>query len=452
MHQISDKQGARNPISTGQLLLFNLVIVLFFLALCFLAGEMFLRVLKADALKARIAELESRQQTAAELLTKPLSDRLGFLKRHPYYGFTCTPLWEGTISIQAPTRVAIDRYGFRNGSLDWQNLPDEDLVIGLFGGSALFGHGIIDNENTISAQLERILRKTYGDRVHVVNLALPAWHQPQQFLAFSRVIDFLDLAIVCDGFNEITIPYWNLYRYDDQNLLIPPDFPAYFVYKTFLDADRPELPLERIALLQYESRYRPDSLKARSALYNWLRYARNDSRRHRLDSIGEESHGKATEEKGAPGSPEEQRLFEQMIEYGADDWARYSRQMDALAEQRSLPILHALQPFRYTIPDVPLREKNLPALPWARLFFEADHPSRRYAILRERARKAYGESGFRQGLVAYYDLSDVLPPDDEYWADFVHPTQEGGLRLAEEIYSILRASGLLDDTAVPSQE
>jgi hypothetical protein len=157
---------------------------------------------------------------------------------HPYFGFVCTPNSVLDFSAQVPGEfghralAVIDQNGFRNIDFPLAK-PDDEIWIGIFGGSVAFSVPATDNEHTIAGYLEGILNGSEfreaifpKRRVRVLNYALPGGQQPQQLLIYLFNRKLLDGVITFDGVNEVVIPaYYNAGA-------VPPTFP----YRPYYEA------------------------------------------------------------------------------------------------------------------------------------------------------------------------------------------------------------------------
>lgn len=97
-------------------------------------------------------------------------------------------------------RRNINNYGFS----EYQNFPylkrSDEFVIGIFGGSVAES---LANQMSGSTKLKS-LDAHFGKKIVILNMALSAGKQPQQYFISSYFSNTIDLAINLDGLNEIT--------------------------------------------------------------------------------------------------------------------------------------------------------------------------------------------------------------------------------------------------------
>src|SRR5215475_6701286 len=145
---------------------------------------------------------------------------------HPYFGFVCRPNSRidfsevMSVKLNRPAIAHIDAWGFRNQNVPVQK-PENEIWIGLFGGSVAFSVASSSDETTIAKYLEVALtaRAQVRKKIRVLNFALPGGQQPQQFVIYSMKTAILDGVITFDGINEVVVP-----AHYNRNA-IPPDFP-----------------------------------------------------------------------------------------------------------------------------------------------------------------------------------------------------------------------------------
>lgn len=96
-----------------------------------------------------------------------------------------------------------DKQGFiHNGDKSRVITPDQ-FTIFIFGGSTVAGHGSSCNNRTISAYLEKILRKKYP-LIQVINAGVAGYFSAQEFRKFANEVIFYDpdIVIFIDGVND----------------------------------------------------------------------------------------------------------------------------------------------------------------------------------------------------------------------------------------------------------
>lgn len=107
---------------------------------------------------------------------------------HPFFGHTLSP------------QRGSNNLGF-NSEIDYPyKASNDEFVLGVFGGSV--AQGLASYLNTqLSKESLNVCKKT--KRVKVLNFALGAYKQPQQFSVFHTFADQVDMAINLDGNNDI---------------------------------------------------------------------------------------------------------------------------------------------------------------------------------------------------------------------------------------------------------
>lgn len=97
----------------------------------------------------------------------------------------------------------INSLGFR--TYEFEDKTNEEIRIAILGGSAAFGCGASSNENTISGNLENILKKKYKKNIRIFNLAQINSFQTQDILTINFFFEKIrpDLVIFYNGWNEI---------------------------------------------------------------------------------------------------------------------------------------------------------------------------------------------------------------------------------------------------------
>lgn len=406
-----------------------------------LAGaELSARILLGnEALRHRDA-LRARRETARALLHEATpQSATGAIRLHPYYGYTMMPGYRGNLELDHFTRCHIDRYGFRNATRDYARAPDDTLVVGLFGGSAVFGDGLHSEAATLAGQLEAALTQRLRRPVWVLNFGIPGWQHPQQFFAIARTVEHLDLIVTCDGFNEIILPYIN--RYEEEGRSFPMDFPNRHLYlPLFANA---AMPYAAIRQLESDAAYDPDSIAAHFVLVNWMRHRMV---RRRWAQIAEEQRERAEIAEGntpdAPAIPRER--FERTASYGVAQWVRYAHMIDAVAAQHEIAALHIVQPFRYAAADATVNRRVVGPRPWAQVFFLEPHPSHWYSLLRRAAADAYADAPSSGALL---DYSEQVPYASENWLDFVHLSAESTQNVAQGLADHIVEHRMLDSMA-----
>ncbi len=133
----------------------------------------------------RVRYLDAREQIA---------DRDAELIGIPYLNYALNP-----------ARDDVNARGFRGQDVAIPK-PEGVFRIVALGGSTTYGHALTA-DGAYPAQLQRLLRETYGDRVEVVNLGVPGYFSLDSLvnLATRGVALEPDVVIVYDGVNDAAL-------------------------------------------------------------------------------------------------------------------------------------------------------------------------------------------------------------------------------------------------------
>lgn len=161
------------------------------------AGVIFLRGqgLDGDAIrreKAAIYELLPTLQYVGEKADPSVLNRPREL--HPFFGFVLK-------RDQPPG----NNHGFWN-DVDFPYVPtDDELVVGVFGGSVAVQVAFNPAGRSVLEERFAALGAQRGFKsARVLALGESGWRQPQSFNAFCYYLNMVDVAVVVDGFNEVT--------------------------------------------------------------------------------------------------------------------------------------------------------------------------------------------------------------------------------------------------------
>ena len=124
-------------------------------------------------------------------------------KRFPFFGF-------------------VTRRGNNFGMVTPTDLPLEkrkkDYVIGILGGSVAGAVGDRMLTGDFARRLQKVVPELKSKNIILVNMAVAAYRQPQQFFVFSYFLESLDAVIQVDGWNEAWVTGGKQF---------PIDFPAF---------------------------------------------------------------------------------------------------------------------------------------------------------------------------------------------------------------------------------
>ncbi len=418
-------------------LLTRIVIFIIVTVAATFGADIFIGLIFKESLRRNVDEMTKSKTAAQRLLASQTNQATQKVCRiHPFFGHTMqTKLDAAPLGWHLET----DQNGFRNSrEFDVNNVPDDVIVIGLFGGSAAFGWEVDGNQDTLASHLEELFnsRSKSNTKFRIVNLGIPGWHYPQQFFLISRIIQHLDGIITYDGFNEIMVPLGNTLAYQTA---LPPDFPSGLFYLPIFQKQTTEQILALYGLLMFEANYDPKSLLAHSAIYNKLRYMHWDKERNRVAKIVQlgTSVGSETSSIEAKTFATDPQSYEEIVKFGIDEHAKYSQLVDLIAKQYNIPVLHVLQPFHYADPDNPFDPTMVPT--YSRLAFANGHPSVHYSKLRERFAELAKQAD-PDNSIGYLDLSDALKENRNNWIDLIHPSAKGNRVAAEKIIDFIESS------------
>ena len=125
---------------------------------------------------------------------------------HPYVGFTYDPNFDPEGMLQYHT-VPVSDWGFLDDKPPLQARSDEQVVVGIFGGSVAFWFSV-QGVGALAEELEKV-PEFQGKRLVPVRLALGAFKQPQQLLTLSYLLALgghFDVVVNLDGLNEAALP------------------------------------------------------------------------------------------------------------------------------------------------------------------------------------------------------------------------------------------------------
>jgi len=327
-----------------------------------------------------------------------------------------------SVKLNRPAIAHIDAWGFRNRNVPVQK-PENEIWIGLFGGSVAFSVASSSDETTIAKYLEVALtaRAQVRKKIRVLNFALPGGQQPQQFVIYSMKTAILDGVITFDGINEVVVP-----AHYNRNA-IPPDFP----YRPFYEAFFAHGITDEQRALQWLVENEERQLEETSGLRRLI------TKRNRLRRIADlNARLRAT---ASPAEVEMRSVFPTMatadrgalVHAGADNWCHCLRAMHSLAKTAGADALYILQP-------VPERGKRLTLSESCHLEEQPDVIEIRAlgydALCRRR------EVVMRDGLRCV-DFANVFAEhDEELYVDLIHFNDEGCRLVAERMAGEIIAS------------
>nr|BDT29790.1 SGNH/GDSL hydrolase family protein [Bacteriovorax sp. HI3] len=185
---------------------YSVFIVLIVTASLELASQIYIHNYRRDLLRQSY-----QQENPTEF--KRIKDWHGNFKRSPFFGY-------------------VTKYGNNYGFSSSEDYPlakdDNTFVIAVLGGSVAdyFVRHIVANERLTDRLKEHVpaLKNKY---IRFMNLAIPGYKQPQQFIALSYFVEHIDMVIQLDGWNEVwsrtsgaypmDYPTFSEFLYDDES-------------------------------------------------------------------------------------------------------------------------------------------------------------------------------------------------------------------------------------------
>lgn len=327
---------------------------------------------------------------------------------HPFIGYVANPVGHPRVGEPGFSRQAAD-YGFPLNRVDlFRDVDDEEVVIGVFGGS--FAANLAAGGTRLAGDLRQDLQRYPGKKLTVMSFAIAGHKQPQQLMALNYLLALgvhLDVAINLDGFNEIALPAVTN---------VPKGYFAFYPRGWLLMVEDLDQDLRRTAgELTYLRRRRAE----RAAFFSRppLSYSMTaglvwtimDAPLTRRISTAE----RALEEQRTPSGDYQARGPHQ--EYASDAamfadlvafWKRSSRAMDGVCRRYGIEYHHFLQPNQYFPGSKPLSAEE------RRIAWDDQHPykpavEQAYPLL-----VAAGEELRREG-VAFHDLTMVFAETTE---------------------------------------
>lgn len=344
---------------------------------------------------------------------------------HPYLGFVLNP------AFKVDWRD-VDAQGFmhRPGEVD-PPAGTPRFVLGLFGGSVAGGL-CMRGRDDILAELRRSPR-LQGKTIVVRCFAMGGYKQPQQLMALSYALSLgytFDLVVDVDGVNEATLPI-----HDNLSQGVNPFYPRGW---STMVAGAPSVEalktVGRIAAAKDERLQRSRLCASRPLAWSpschllWTALDRRLAHRIYEGERALASLAPAEQTFVARGPAFAGQPRPQVCRQLADEWARSSTLMNALARDRGTLFLHFLQPNQYLPGSKPMgRQERLVAV-------DPAHP---YKPAIEDCYPVFVEAG--QGLAAhgvpFHDLTQLFAghPEPLYDDTCCHYNDEGYRLVAQAI-------------------
>ena len=365
---------------------------------------------------------------------EPLAGARAFKRvPHPFTGW-----------VDSPSLPDHNIFGLVSEIEDYRQLPEEDFVVAITGGSVALGM-VRKARSALVSRLERLQPGLQG-RIEVLNLSLGGFKQPQQLFLAQQFLLLgvpIDVLVNVDGFNEIALGSRSAKRGSH------PIFPNEFYWSTTLDLAGRQLTEEQILLAAGGLRARRQAHRLRSALQESSRLAcsqlvlavsgaylmRLESRAVAAqEALYDSSSAKRAEVIQSLGDPCLETR-EGCFELIADIWVDTSTTLDSICDQFGLLYLHVLQPNQYFEGSKELTEDEL-SLAW-----DPEHPWSQaarsgYPLLVDR-----GLALQRRG-VDFHDMTELFADQLEtiYSDSCCHYNDRGYRLLAEAIAEKISAA------------
>ncbi len=413
-------------------LLVNLVVLTFSLLLAVVLLEVAIRSLGLFGAERQAAA--EAVEAAAEHQEKDETEGLepsAHWVIHPYRGVSPRP--------KGPTDVPGKNYnvlGIHSQEEDPRLLPEDELVVGVFGGSVARGLAL-----TSHWAIKEAIEATLGTEqtIRVINFGVSGYKQPQQVTLLSELVLLgtpLDVVINVDGFNEVVLARANALKARH------PLYPDYDFWVSALGTATGSLTDKQIQLQArtLEQRARFIELGEALAASPWKGLA-----------AVETVFGWRALEASSNAMLAEQEMRRLPIRKLEDDlwhlddpclvdadtcwdlyyqiWQRSSRMMAQIAEHGGARYFHVLQPNQYVEGSkTELHEQELqvawqPNHPWSRWARDG------YTGLRDAGRELAAEGEHYLDATQIYRSSK----DMDYGDSCCHMTHEGYRKLAVKI-------------------
>ena len=365
---------------------------------------------------------------AAGLNPDPRNLAPGYRVAHPYLGFALNPEHESA-PHRAYRGIPISEHGFIDDGPAVVSRSDDEVVLGVFGGSVAFFVSI-DGLEALAAELRKSPALA-NKKLRVVRVTQGAYKQPQQLLALNYLLALgahFDVVVNLDGFNEVALP-----RVENEPRGVHPSFPVFWAQLARAGLDPAEQ--ERVCRageLQRERRELAESFSTAVLRYSFTwnllwRYQDLELHRELLEQLNESSRSRAPRQRhyGAQGPKREPQKHDVELAEQVALWKRSSEQMHGVCESRGVRYFHFLQPNQYFEGSKVLTEEE------RRVAYREDSPYRApaamgYPMLVEAGRQLVAAG------VEFHDLSGLFEDVREtiYSDTCCHVNEQGNRMLA----------------------
>jgi hypothetical protein len=362
----------------------------------------------------------------------PLGWNKELLSPHPFFG----PVMNKGKPSDSPEFRVNDFGFFSSHEYPYRKRPG-DFVIGILGGSFASDFAVDADLNGLLAELSERNPALSGKNIVVLNLAIAAAKQPQQFFVASYFLPMIDLALNIDGAAETPFERWQIPRYP------PPPYPLEYpiLYHVVEGPGRPTF-LEHLEGRAIDNL---SGLVARLALWipplqwsnGYFLLLSGCLRMENLVHAHLENEVQSRTEDGPPHpiawDPTDPRAQDRAA---VGIWERYTRLEHGIARFEHVKTVFFLQPSPMVLPSKPFS-------PEEQRFMKSEPPERlpthteSFQLLRDRASK------LRQSGIPIFDLSDIYAKTEEtvYTDSCCHVNHRGNEILAARILNILTKLG-----------
>ncbi|MFQ5416490.1 MAG: hypothetical protein ACE5FL_05495 [Myxococcota bacterium] len=362
---------------------------------------------------------------------------------HPYLGYVYDPAGNSGEMTAHHGGVPISEFGFLDHASPLRAKADDEVVVGLFGGSFAFFFSV----HGLEAMLDglRAVPRFRGKEISVVRVALGGYKQPQQLLALSYLLALgarFDAVINLDGFNEVALPA-------AENLptgvfpFFPRNWSARVASAPGLDEQAAMLRIAdlRRKRLEWSTSFEASLFRMSVAanLYWWLR----DARFADLMTLAqiELAHRKSRVERfEASGPPRVYTGDDALYADLAAVWFNSSLEMHRLCAAYGIRYWHFLQPNQYVEASKPMGKAERAVAFQAPQFYR-NQVEAGYPVLRRRG------ADLAAAGVAFHDLTGVYRTHTEplYIDSCCHVNERGYEIIGAEMARWIRAEAPAPD-------
>lgn len=375
-------------------------------ALCWLLFGVAFRQRFSYSEAARLRAQRLAEAAAATHPPGPRSDPNSMVP-HPYLGFVYNPRFDTKLA-RATHTVPVSEWGFLDDKLPLRPAADDEVVIGVFGGSVAFWFSV-QGVDAMLGELSRV-PKLSGKRLVIVRTALGGYKQPQQLMTLSYLLALgghFDVVVNIDGFNDVALaPEWEVPKG------VFPFFPRGWpeLLGSVGDPDFSRLIgrvlyLEALAGKRASQFSHPPLCYSVSATMLWRildRNLANELASARFDLEAYKPRPTADRRRyAATGPPRTYPGAAEMYRDLAATWSRSSLQMHQLCAANGIRYFHFLQPNQYVVDAKPMGRAERATAIWPGSAFERSVRAG-FPLLRDAGRQLASQG------VEFHDLTGVF--------------------------------------------